>query len=71
MYKTIWWIEDKTDEGTITTQLTYYHFGKAPKFPTWYMEENHTYNIKMLFNFKLMCRVNIFIQCLTHSYIIK
>lgn len=71
MYKTIWWIEDETDEGTTTTQLTYYHFGKTPKFPTWYMEENHTYRIEMLFHFKLIRRANIFIQCLTHSYIIK
>lgn len=71
MYKTIWRIEDKTDKGTTTTQFTYYHFGKTPKFPTWYMEENHTYNIEMLFNFKLIRKVNTFIQCLTHSYIIK
>jgi len=71
MYKTIWQIEDETDEGTTKAQLTYYHFRKAPKFPTWYMEENHTYHIEMVFNIKLIRRVNIFIQCLTHSYIIK
>ena len=71
MYMTIWTIQDEMDEKTTTTQLTYYHFGKTPKFPSWYMEENHTYNIEMDFNFKLICKIGIFFKCLTHCYIIK
>ena len=41
MYKTTWMITDKSDAGVINTELTLYHFGKDPKFPSWYMEENH------------------------------
>lgn len=71
MYKTIWLIIDENDKETTKTQLTFYHFGKEPKFPTWYMEENHAYNIEMIFNFKLIIRFSIFLKCLTHSYIIQ
>lgn len=46
MTKTIWMI---TDETTNTeTELTYYHFGKDPQFPAWYMEADHSYIIEML-----------------------
>lgn len=69
MYKTIWKIEDKTN--ACITQLTYYHLGKTPKFPTWYMEENHVYEIEIMFNIKLIKKISIFIQCLTHCSIIK
>ena len=70
MTKTVWLIVDKTDD-IIKTELTYYHFGKAPKFPTWYMEENHLYEIEMIWNFRLIHRFNIFWKCLCHTYIIK
>jgi hypothetical protein len=40
MYKTTWMIADESDEGVFQTELTLYHFGKNPKFPSWYMEEN-------------------------------
>ena len=68
MTKTVWLIID--EEGN-KTQLTYYHFGKAPQFPKWYMEEDHTYTIEMLWNFKLIKRFSIFMKCLTHTYIVK
>lgn len=71
MYKTIWLIIDENDEGTFQSQLTLYHFSKNPKFPSWYMEENHSYTIEMLWNFKLILRLSIFLKCLTHTYIIK
>lgn len=67
MYKTIWSI--KTDNNKI--KLTFYHFNKIPKFPTWYMEENKTYEIEMLWNFKLANSLKMFFRCLTHFYIIK
>ncbi len=67
MYKTIWSI--KTDNDKI--ELTFYHFNKIPKFPTWYMEENKTYEIEMLWNFKLINCLKMFFRCLTHFYIIK
>ena len=50
MTKTTWIIIDKTDNTD--TELTYYHFSKEPKFPTWYMEEGHIYSIEMLWNLK-------------------
>ena len=45
MYKTIWNILNETNN--CETVLVYYHFGKNPKFPTWYMEENYSYSIEM------------------------
>lgn len=72
MYKTVWfinWEDEKENKGK--TELTYYHFGKAPKFPNWYMEENSVYTIEMIWNFKLIVRPSIFIDCLFHHYIIK
>ena len=71
MYKTIWTIKDESDEGTFNTELTVYHFGKNPKFPNWYMEENHSYTIEMIWNFHLIVRPSIFFKCLTNSYITK
>ncbi len=71
MYKTTWIITDESDAGTSTTQLTLYHFGKTPRFPSWYMEENHFYTIEMAWNFHLIVRPSIFFKCLTHHYIIK
>ena len=69
MYKTIWKIKDIVDSAE--TELTYYHFGKNPQFPAWYREENHIYEIEMIWNFKLLKTLPLFIKCLTHYYIIK
>ena len=66
MYKTIWNIID----DDCTTKLTFYHFGKEPKFPSWYMEENKVYNIVMVWNLKLVFNLKIFFKCLTHFYMI-
>ena len=67
MYKTIWIIHYNND----TVELTLYHFGADPKFPTWYMEANTVYEIEMIWNSKLIFNFNTFIKCLTHTYIIK
>lgn len=67
MYKTAWIII----EDNFKTNLTYYHFGKNPKFPNWYMEENKEYTIEMIFNIKLCNTLKTFFKCLTHFYIIK
>lgn len=69
MTKTTWLIIDKTDNTE--AEFAYYHFGKEPKFPTWYMEEGHNYNIEMLWNYKLVTSLNTFYKCLVHHYIIK
>ncbi len=69
MYKTIWLITNIMEDTS--TELTLYHFGKEPKFPTWYMEENKVYEIEMLWNFKLLLTPKIFFKCLTHFYKIK
>lgn len=69
MTKTTWIIIDKTDNTE--TELTYYHFSKEPKFPTWYMEEGHIYSIEMLWNIKLIKSLSIFFKCLVHHYIIS
>ena len=72
MYKTIWLITDDTEIDKRTTELTYYHFGKAPKFPTWYLEgEPHFYTIEMVWNTKLINKPSIFLKCLFNHYIIK
>ena len=68
MYTTIWAIHDETDEGTTTTQLVYYHFGKTPQFPSWYMKEDHTYSIELAFNYKLVRRIDLFFKCLTRYH---
>lgn len=67
MYKTIWTI----NEGENKTELTYYHFGKEPKFPTWYMEEGRVYEIEMDWNLKLMHTPRLFFKCLFHDYVIR
>ena len=69
MYKTIWGIKDVTENVFI--ELIYYHFGKEPKFPTWYMEEEKVYEVEMFWNLKLLYTPKIFFKCLTHSYKIK
>jgi len=65
MYKTIWFIKN----GEIKTQLTYYHFGKEPKFPTWYMEAGDIYEIEMAWNLKLVYTPKMFFNCLFHQFI--
>lgn len=67
MYKTVWCIYD----GESKTELTWYHFGKEPKFPTWYMERDKTYEIEMIWNLKLIRTPKTFFKCLTHFYKIK
>ena len=69
MYKTVWMIKSLTEN--ITTELTWYHFGKEPKFPSWYMEEGETYEIEMIWNLKLIYTPKMFFRCLTHFYKIK
>jgi hypothetical protein len=69
MFKTIWLITDKNDNSQ--TKLTYYHFGKEPKFPSWYMMEGSVYEIEMLWNFKLVSCFNAFVKCLFHSWEFK
>lgn len=69
MTKTTWMIIDETTNTK--TELIYYHFGKEPKFPTWYMEAGHSYIIEMIWNFKLINTLSAFFKCLTHFYIIK
>ena len=66
MYKTVWSIND----GEFKTELTYYHFGKEPKFPTWYMEEGSTYEIEVVWTLKLICTPKMLFKCLFHEYII-
>ncbi len=67
MYQTIWHIKDEL----YSSELTYYHFGKEPKFPTKYMEADKVYEIEMIFNFKLIHTLKIFFKCLTHCYYVK
>ena len=69
MRKTVWYIFNET--LNIETELTYYHFGTIPKFPSWYMEENNVYIIEMLQNFKLIKTPSLFFKCLFHHFIIK
>jgi len=71
MYKTTWTIGDESDAGAYQTELTLYHFGKNPKFPSWYMEANHSYVIEMIQNVKLPNPFTTFFKCLTHQHIIK
>lgn len=67
MRKTVWMIIDEADDKT---ELTYYHFGKDPQFPSWYMEKDHSYTIQMMYNFRLITRWSTFYKCLTHRYVI-
>lgn len=67
MTKTVWSI---TAEET-TTELHYYHFGNAPKFPTWYFEEDKFYEVEMIWNIKLIHNFKTFFKCLTKFYILK
>ena len=66
MYKTAWFIIDETNDTK--TEFIYYHFGKEPQFPSWYMEAHHVYNIEMLWNFKLIITPALFFNCLFHHY---
>ena len=69
MYKTIWSIFDETTG--IKSVFTYYHFGKKPLLPSWYCEENHIYEIEMLWNLKLVVTPEAFSKCLFHQYSAK
>ena len=67
MYKTIWYIND----GESKTEFTFYHFGKEPKFPTWYMEANKVYEIEMMWNLKLVPNLKMFFKCLVREYMVR
>ena len=67
MYKTVWFIND----GESKTEFSYYHFGKEPKFPTWYMQEGIVYEIEMLWNWRLEHTIKLFFKCLFHEYAIR
>lgn len=67
MYKTIWSIND----GKYITKFTYYHFGKEPKFPSWYMEEGIAYEIEVIWNVKLVRTFKMFFKCLFREYVIS
>ena len=67
MYKTTWHIKNEEFE----TELTWYHFGRKPKFSTWYMKEGTVYEIEMIWNFKLVSTLRAFLKCLFHEYIVK
>ena len=68
MFKTVWSIEI---DGNDKVEFTYYHFGRMPQFPKWYMEEGHYYTIEMIWNFKLIPTLRSLMKCLFHEYIIK
>ena len=67
MYKTVWLINYEEYE----TELTYYHFGKEPKFPTWYMEAYKVYKIEMIWHLKLIRTPKMFFKCLFREHIIR
>lgn len=67
MYKTIWTVINL--ETNIKTIVTYYHFGKEPKFPSSYMEKDTIYEIEMGFNNKLLNTPKIFFKCLTKKVV--
>ena len=66
MYKTVWFINN----GKFTAKFTYYHFGKEPKFPSWYMQEGIIYKLEIAWNLKLVCTPKMFFNCLFHKYTI-
>ena len=66
MYKTIWFVNNNKFE----TKLTYYHFGKKPQFPFWYMQKENVYEVEMIWNIKLVYTPKMFFKCLFHKYII-
>ena len=66
MYVSKWIIE----HDNFLTLLVYYHFGKEPKFPSWYMNETKKpYEITLHETYKLD-RLRYFTNCLFHQYII-
>lgn len=67
MYKTIWGIDD----GHEKIRFTQYHFGKTPKFPAWYMEEDKVYSIEMVISGELYINLKTFIKCLFKYYVIS
>ena len=69
MTKTTWIITDLNEN--IKTELTYYHFGKEPKFPGWYMEKGKAYEIEIIWHSELLRTPKLFFKCLTHFCIMK
>lgn len=64
MYKTVWLINNEE----LKTEFTYYHFGKKPKFPAWYMKKGIVYEIEMMWNLKLVYTPKMFFSCLFRKY---
>ena len=68
MYKTSWLYETKDAKITIF----YYHFGKNPQFPHWYLPESDCdYTIELIASYKLIVSPTIFLKCLFHHCIIR
>lgn len=67
MYKTVWLINHEEYK----TELTYYHFGKDPKFPPWYMQKGVIYEIEMKWNLKLCRTLNTFLKCLFRERVLR
>ena len=70
MYKTVWNIEYEEKGYKQEVKFIQYHFGKTPKFPSWYMEENRVYTIEILWNIKVY-EPSAFMKCFFHQYIIR
>lgn len=65
MYVSQWIIK----HNNVLTLFAYYHFGKEPKFPSWYMnEKENPYEITLGKTYKLDIRY--FTKCLFHHYLI-
>lgn len=71
MYKTVWYIKYERKGRNQEVEFNQYHFGKTPRFPSWYMEENQVYTIEMLWNIKVVFSLSAFMKCLSRQYIIR
>ena len=64
MYKTIWLLENDTQE----IKVTYYHFKKNPQLP-YFITEKENVEVRWVCTFKLCNTFKIFWKCLTHKVI--
>ena len=71
MYKTTWSIEYKEEGHKQRVILSQYHFGKTPRFPSWYMENNQVYTIGIAWKIKIGFSFSTFMKCLFHHYVIN
>ena len=67
MFETVWSIND----GGFKTELTWYHFGQEPKFPSWYMQEGIDYKVEVVRNTKLAGTPKSFKKCLFREYTLR